>query len=76
MTFDDFKELQERVEHGEEFNFYYNHDEYWISQNSNGYYLTRVKGSLTQTFDTVKTLFENGTIEGKRLAEIYQDIDW
>ncbi|MGW6435827.1 hypothetical protein ACWFPQ_21460 [Peribacillus butanolivorans] len=37
---------------------------------------TRVSGSLTQEFDTSKALFENGTIKGRKLFEIYMDIDW
>jgi hypothetical protein len=76
MTKDEFKEFQERVAWGEEFNFYYQNEEYWISQNPDGYYLTRVKGSLTQEFDTPELLFKNGTIEGRLLSEIYIDIEW
>jgi hypothetical protein len=76
MTLNEFNELQERVAMGEEFDFYYKNEQYWISQNIDGYYLTRVKGSITQKFDTSQSLFKNGTIEGKSLSEIYMDIDW
>lgn len=76
MAFDEFEELQERVAQGEEFNFYYNNNEFWISHSSNSYHLTRVQGSLTQTFDSAKALFAYGTIEGKALSEIYVDIEW
>ncbi|OXS78798.1 hypothetical protein B1B05_09070 [Domibacillus enclensis] len=50
--------------------------EYWISQNEDGYYLTRSKDSMTQDFETSEALFENGTIDGKHLSVIYPDIDW
>ncbi|OAH52913.1 MULTISPECIES: hypothetical protein [Bacillaceae] len=76
MTWNEFLELQERVGWGEEFSFDYKNEEYWISQNVDGYYLTRSRGSITQEFDTSKALFENGTIEGQLLSEIYTDIDW
>ena len=76
MSLNDFIELKERVAIGEEFSFNYKNDEYWISQNPDGYYLTRVKGSYTQEFDTSESLFENGMIEGRLLSEIYMDIDW
>ena len=76
MTKDEFKEFQERIGWGEEFNFYYQDEEYWISQNSDGCYLTKVKGLFTQEFNTKEQLFQRGTINGKRLSELYQDIDW
>ena len=76
MSLNEFIELRERVAIGEEFNFIYKNDEYWISQNPDGYYLTRVKDLFTQEFDTSEALFENGTIEGRLLLEIYMDIDW
>lgn len=75
MTYEDFVEFQKRVCWGEEFNFYYKNKSNLISQNADGYYLTRSKDLLTQTFDTANALFENGTIGGKRLSEIYQDIE-
>ncbi|OCA89314.1 hypothetical protein [Pseudobacillus wudalianchiensis] len=76
MTWNEFMELQERVDWGEEFNFDYKEEEYWISQNTDGYYLTRSRDSSTQEFDTSKDLFEKGKIDGKYLSEIYKDIEW
>ena len=76
MSLNEFIELKERVANGEEFNFNYKNDDYWISQNLDGYYLTRVRGSFTQEFGTSEALFENGLIERRLLSEIYMEIDW
>ena len=76
MSLNEFIEIKERVAIGEEFSFNYKNDEYWISQNPDGYYLTRVKDSFTQEFDTSEVLFENGMIEGRLLSKIYMDINW
>ncbi|MEK4535835.1 hypothetical protein NST21_10900 [Peribacillus sp. FSL K6-1552] len=40
MTLENFNEMQERVENGEEFSFDYKNEEYWISQNPDEYYHT------------------------------------
>ena len=69
-----YEEIKERVGWGEEFLFYYNNEEYWISQNDSKRYLTRVRGSVTQEFQTTEELFENGRVEGKSLLEIWDDI--
>lgn len=69
-----YKELVERVEWGEEFLFVYNDESYWISQNENGRYLTKVKGCETQEFRTTKELFEKGRIEGKKICDIWEEI--
>jgi hypothetical protein len=76
MTLNEFFELQKRVASGEEFCFYYNNEEYWISQNPEGYYLTRSRDSFSQEFDTSHALFKKGRIEGKLLSEIYSEIEW
>ncbi|MGG3806085.1 hypothetical protein [Metabacillus fastidiosus] len=76
MTLKEFIEFQEGIAIGEEYSFTYQNEEYWISQNPGKYYLTRVRGSFTQEFDSSEALFENGTIEGKLLSEIYMDIEW
>lgn len=76
MTWNEFVELQERVDLGEEFSFDYKEEKYWISQNADGYYLTRSRDSLTQEFDSSKALFEKGKIDGKYLSKIYKDIEW
>ena len=49
-----FEEIKKRVGWGEEFLFYYNNEEYWISQSSTKRYLTRVRGSVTQEFQTTE----------------------
>jgi hypothetical protein len=76
MTLKEFIKFQEGIAIGEEYSFTYLNEEYWISQNPGKYYLTRVIGSFTQEFDSSEALFENGTIEGKLLSEIYMDIEW
>ncbi|MCI2256679.1 hypothetical protein L2D08_20310 [Domibacillus sp. PGB-M46] len=76
MTWNEFIDLQERVGWGEEFSFDYKGEEYWISQNTDGYFLTRSKDSMTQEFDTSEALFVKGKINGKYLSEIYSDIEW
>lgn len=69
-----YEEIKERVGWGEEFQFCYNNEEYWISQNNPKRYLTRVRGSVTQEFQTTEELFENGRVEGKTLLQIWDDI--
>lgn len=69
-----YEELIERVTWGEEFSFKYNNEQYWISQNKDGRYLTRVSDSYTQKFKTTKELFEKGKIEGKSIFEIWDSI--
>ena len=69
-----YQELTERVAHGEEFSFFYHGEEYWISQNKDGRYLTRSRGSITQSFKTAEDLFSNGRIEGKTLYELWDTI--
>lgn len=69
-----FEDIIERIGWGEEFLFYYNNEEYWISQNNSNFYLTKVKGATTQEFKNPYDLFENGIIEGKNLTDIWDDI--
>ncbi|MDR1385001.1 MAG: hypothetical protein LBJ67_14305 [Planctomycetaceae bacterium] len=71
MTYNDFVE---RVGWGEEFTFVYNSDQYWISQNKDGHYLTRIRDSFTQKFLTVPELFENGKIDDKSIIELWHYI--
>ena len=47
-----YEDLVERVGWGEEFSFQYCGDEYWISQNAKGRYLTRVADGYAQDFRT------------------------
>ncbi|MDQ0917052.1 hypothetical protein [Paenibacillus sp. V4I5] len=69
----DFEELKQRVGWGEEFQFYYKDQSYWISRNVQGFYLTRVSDSCTQSFSTAEDLFEFGKIEGNSIAEIWPE---
>ncbi|MCL6459369.1 MAG: hypothetical protein K6T85_15330 [Gorillibacterium sp.] len=54
-----------------EYNFYFDGEEYWISHNADGYYLTRVKDSYSQEFITSEELFQNGRINGKSILELW-----
>jgi len=69
-----YNELIERVGWGEEFPFQYKEEQYWISQNKEGRYLTKTKGSQTQEFKTTAELFEYGKIDGKKIIEIWDEI--
>lgn len=75
MSLEEFIKLQELVSIGEEICLDYKNEEYWISQAPNKCYLTRVKNSFTQQFDTPEILFKKGTIDGRLLSEIYTEID-
>nr|WP_307394945.1 hypothetical protein [Paenibacillus anaericanus] len=57
-----------------EYNFYLEDEEYWISHNVDGYYLTRVRDSYSQEFKTAEDLFGNGRIDGKSLLELWNSI--
>ena len=69
--------LQKMIDMGEEINFKYKTDEYWISRTPDKkYHLTRVRDANTQSFDHSQTLFEKARIDGKSFDEIYPDIPW
>lgn len=76
MTLQEFIDFQKGIEIGEEYSFLYQEEEYWISQNPGRCYLTRVRGSYTQEFESCEALIKKGTIDGKLLSEIYIDIEW
>ena len=60
----DFKRVYGAARTGcewEEFCLIYRNEEYWISQNPDVYYLTRVRRSYNQAINTFEALFENGT---------------
>lgn len=69
-----YEKIKERVDWGEEFLFCYENEDYWISQKNSKRYLTRVRGGITQEFQSTDDLFEQGRIEGKSLLEIWSDI--
>ncbi|MDG5471413.1 hypothetical protein P6709_06615 [Jeotgalibacillus sp. ET6] len=71
----DYEELKQRAAMGEEFQFYYRNQSYWISRNSDGYYLTRVRDHYSQSFKTSNELFANGQIDGKSILELWKEIE-
>ncbi|KAB8139466.1 hypothetical protein F9U64_00075 [Gracilibacillus oryzae] len=71
----DYEELKQRVAMGEEFQFYYRNQSFWISRNKNGYYLTRVRDSYSQSFKTSNELFVDGRIDGKSIQELWKEIE-
>ena len=70
----DYKDIVERVGWGEEFSFFYHGEKYWISQNDEGRYLTKVNGNETQKFRNSEELFQNGKIEGRTISQIWDEI--
>lgn len=70
-----YNEFKERVKMGEEFQFYYLDESYWISNNKNGFYLTREKDSFIQSYATAENLFDQAKINGFKIIEIWRDID-
>lgn len=64
-----------RVNWGEEFQFYYKSEGYWISMNKEGYYLTRGKDGDYQSFISANELFEKGRIEGKSIQEVWEEVE-
>lgn len=71
--FMDYKEMEESIGYGEEYNFYYKDKEFWISQNPDGNYLTEVSGE-TQEFKNSEDLLNNARINGKSICEIWEEI--
>ncbi|WP_099225416.1 hypothetical protein [Listeria costaricensis] len=69
-----FEEMATSLAYGEEYNFYYKDEEYWISKNSVGNYLTQVSNGSTQEFKSSEELLEKARIEGKSILEIWHDI--
>ncbi|GAA5416681.1 hypothetical protein Pryu01_01719 [Paraliobacillus ryukyuensis] len=76
MTKQEFDKLKNLIAIGEEINFDYNSQEYWISQTPGEYHLTRVSDSYSQTFKTVDNLFNNATLNGEYLKDVYSEITW
>jgi hypothetical protein len=72
----EYNELVQRVGWGEEFQFYYQDEEYWISTNKEGYYLTRGEDSFSQSFLTSEELFKEGRIDGKSILELWNLIEF
>lgn len=70
----EYKEFMDLVKYGVEHNFYIEDEEYWISRNADGYYVTRVRDSFTQAFVTSEKLFESAQINGKTILELWNTI--
>ncbi|MDP4098778.1 hypothetical protein OIN60_18775 [Paenibacillus sp. P96] len=71
----EYNELVERFEMGEEFQLYYKGVSYWISQNEEGYYLTREEDGFTQSFESADQLFELGKIDNITILEAWPNIE-
>ncbi|AUO05289.1 hypothetical protein C0638_01230 [Paenibacillus sp. lzh-N1] len=71
----EYNELVERFEMGEEFQFYYKNDSYWISQNEEEYFLTRERDGFSQSFESARELFANGKIDDKTILELWDNIE-
>lgn len=69
----DYKEMEDSIGYGEEYNFHYKDKEFWISQNSDGNYLTEVGGE-TQAFKNSEDLLNNARINGRSIREIWKEI--
>jgi hypothetical protein len=75
MSLEEFIELQKSINIGEERSFEYKSNGYWISQNPGKCYLTRIRDSYTQEFNSPKELFEKATIDGHFLCDLYLKLD-
>lgn len=69
----DYEELVNRVMRGEEFNFYYDEIEYWISNDGEKNYLTDATSSVTHEFESAEELFKNGKICGKSIVDVWDE---
>ncbi|MFJ8088794.1 hypothetical protein ACIQ7N_11380 [Lysinibacillus sp. NPDC095746] len=67
----EYLEFKKLISMGDELNFYYKEDEYWISHSLEKSFLSRTKDSYTQEFNGYNELFENATIEGIGISKIY-----
>lgn len=67
----EYVELKDMVKHGMEYNFYFENEEYWISHNDDGYYVTRVRDSYSQEFKTSEELFLKAKINKKTISALW-----
>ncbi|MBC2062848.1 hypothetical protein IBB80_04245 [Listeria marthii] len=70
----EYEQLADGLAYGEEYNFYYQNEEYWLSKNQEGHYLTKVSDGETKEFKTSEELLEKAKINGKSIIEIWKDI--
>jgi len=66
-----YSEFVKIVECGMEPNFYFNDYEYWISNNSDGYYLTKCE---PQNFLNADDFFINARVDGKTIQDLWHVI--
>jgi hypothetical protein len=71
-----YEDILQRVIMGEEFSFYYEGCEFWMSHNNKGYYLTNVNDRHTQAYPTGEELFKHSKINGKLLKEIWDKLEF
>ncbi|MCL1703050.1 hypothetical protein [Lysinibacillus sp. Bpr_S20] len=76
MTKEEFEEFKSLIAIGEEFNFDFKNDEYWISHNGDKSFLSRTRDHYTQEFNGYEELFEKATIEGIKISELYPNLKW
>ncbi|WP_059172000.1 hypothetical protein [Bacillus sp. FJAT-27445] len=69
------EELKKRLINGEEFVFYFNHEEYWIGRTIDCFYLSRVKDSNVQEYKDVEDLINKATIENRIFSDVFPEID-
>ena len=74
MTEKEYLEFKNLISMGDELNFYYKNDEYWISHIQDKSFLSRTKDFYTQEFCGHKELFEHATIESKKTSEVYPEL--
>lgn len=70
----EYEQMADSLAYGEEYNFYYKNEEYWLSKNQEGHYLTKVSDGETQEFKTSEDLLGTARINGKLIIEIWEDI--
>ncbi|MET4559660.1 hypothetical protein ABIA69_000803 [Lysinibacillus parviboronicapiens] len=76
MTEKEYLEFKNTIAMGDELNFYYKNDEYWISHNPGKSYLSRTRDSYTQEFNGYEELFEKATIDSIKISDIYPSLKW
>ncbi len=69
-----YKELKYDLEMGHEVEFFHMKKKYSISNNKDGWYLTRYYDENYQPFKTVQELLEYGRITGKSLEDIWDQV--
>ena len=69
-----YEEFKRDIMHGHEFEFEYGAERYSVSQNSDGWYITRFRDVHEQFFHNQIELLENGRIEEKPIWEIWGKI--